>query len=105
MIKQTKKTSCTTISTLRVYLDFDSSNDNLDEEDKEEGEISSDEDEAISSNESKGETAAPVKLVDYESISSEDDQVFFFKLSHQTWKKNDHLQATAFTCLTDKPAN
>ena len=77
MIKQTKKTSWTTISTLRVYLDFDSSNDNLDEEDKEEGEISSDEDEAISSNESKGETAAPVKLVDYESISSEDDQVFF----------------------------
>ena len=63
----------TTKSTLWEYLDFDSSNDNLDEEDKEEGEISSDEDEAISSNESKGETAAPVKLVDYESISSEDD--------------------------------
>ena len=58
---------------MRVYLDFDSSNDNLDEEDKEEGEISSDEDEAISSNKSKGDTAVPVKLVDYESISSEDD--------------------------------
>ena len=30
---------------------------------------------------------------------------FFFQIKSSNLEKNDHLQATAFTCLTDKPAN
>ena len=30
---------------------------------------------------------------------------FFFQIKSSNLEKNDHLQATAFTSLTDKPAN